>query len=91
VAAPSRRQRTAWKSAARSDPEVEAALARLGERVRSVRRDLGWTQEAAANAAGIDPKHLQDIEAGNVNVTFATLSGLARAYKVSLAELFDGV
>lgn len=89
--APSRRQRTTWKSAARGDPEVSAALARFGEKSRSLRNALGMTQEAAATAAGLDPKHLQDIEAGNVNVTFATLSGLARAYKVSLAEMFEGV
>ena len=53
--------------------------------------DKGLSQEDAADRAAIDPKHFQLIEPGQVNVTFASLVGVARALGVKLAELFRGV
>jgi transcriptional regulator with XRE-family HTH domain len=53
--------------------------------------DKGLSQEDAADRAAIDPKHFQLIETGQVNVTFASLVGVAKALGVKLAELFRGV
>jgi DNA-binding XRE family transcriptional regulator len=61
---------------------------RLGDVLRVARTDRGLTQEKAAEAAGIHPKHLQRIELGSANVTIATLVALTHAYKVSLRDLF---
>jgi DNA-binding XRE family transcriptional regulator len=80
-----------WRSAARRSPRVVAVLARLGRRVRRLRNERGLTQEDAAGKASLDPKHFQEIEAGRVNVTVASLVGIAKALGVTLAELFDGV
>ncbi len=49
------------------------------------------TQEVAASRAKIDSKHYQEIEAGRINATVASLVGIAKAFGVSLAELFDDV
>ena len=45
------------------------------------------TLEAASHAAGIHTRHLQKIEAGEVNATLQTLARLADILHVSVAEL----
>lgn len=70
---------------------MNASLARLGKRVRALRLEKKLTQEQAAERAGLDEKHFQVIEGGRMNVTVATLVGIARALDVTLAELFEGV
>lgn len=83
--------RASWRSAARGSPRVASALGRLGRRVRRLRNDRGLTQEDAADRASLDPKHFQAIEAGKINVTVASLVGIAKALGVTLAELFENV
>jgi transcriptional regulator with XRE-family HTH domain len=53
--------------------------------------DRKLTQEEAAHRAALDPKHFQAIEAGQINVTMASLVGLARALDVALSDLLEGV
>ncbi|MGO9839467.1 MAG: helix-turn-helix domain-containing protein [Polyangiaceae bacterium] len=86
-----RKRRTSWRSAARSSPQVDRALAALGKRVRILRREKGLTQEDAAAKAHLDSKHFQAIEAGQANLTMASLVGVARSLGVKLSELFKGV
>ncbi len=45
------------------------------------------TQEEAANQTGIGWRHLQKIEAGEVNVTLRTLCRLAAALRVDPDQL----
>jgi len=59
----------------------------LGERVRSIRIERGWTQELAAERMQMDLKHLQKVEAGKLNVTLATLLRLADGLGVSVERL----
>jgi transcriptional regulator with XRE-family HTH domain len=47
------------------------------------------TQEDVALAAGLALRHLQKIEAGQVNVTLETLSALATALRVDVAVLLQ--
>lgn len=86
-----RKQGRAYRSTARSAPEVQAAAVRLGRRVRQLRLDSGLTQEALASRAQIDGKHLQVIEQGRTNVTLATLVALSTALQVSVADLLESV
>lgn len=67
------------------------AASALGKRVRQVRKEYGWTLEYAARQMRIDLKHLQKIEAGNLNVTLVTLVRIARGFRVPIDMLFgDG-
>ncbi len=84
-------KRREYRSQARTSPGLNAALVRLGRRVRLLRQERGLTQEEAAGQAKLDGKHFQEIEAGRVNVTMATLLGVAKAFGVPLSELLDGV
>lgn len=56
-----------------------------------MRLALGLSQEETAARASIDSKHYQSIEAGRINVTFASLLGIASALGVKLEELTKGV
>ena len=85
----SRQKATTGRSHARTAPGVTTALGRLGRRVRDLRLARGLTQEDAAEAARLDPKHWQDLEGARTNPTIATLVGVARALKVDLRTLFD--
>lgn len=57
--------------------------------VRELRATAGWTQEALAAKADLDPKHLQEIEAGPSNVTLRVLVALATALGVPPGRLLE--
>jgi DNA-binding XRE family transcriptional regulator len=61
----------------------------LASNVRRLRGHLKWTQEQAAEASGIAVRHFQKIEAGDVNVTVATLVRVAKAFRVPVKSLFE--
>jgi len=48
-----------------------------------------WTQEKAAEAAGVHPRHYQKLEEGSVNVTIGTLERLCRGFGIDARRLFD--
>src|SRR5919199_5847457 len=67
----------------------DTLLETLARRVRACRRDLGLTQEELADRAGLNPRHVQKIEAGELNVTIGTLSALAIALGVTITDLIE--
>jgi DNA-binding XRE family transcriptional regulator len=68
--------------------ENEALLRRLQATVRTLRMAAGLTLKAAGELAEMNWRHWQKIEAGDVNVTMATLVKVARALRVDVADLF---
>lgn len=56
----------------------------LGARVRATRLRQRLTLEQASERMGLDLKHLQKIEAGQLNATLGTLARIARGLGVSL-------
>jgi transcriptional regulator with XRE-family HTH domain len=68
-----------------SKPRLKVRLANGLRRERTRRR---WTQEEAAELAGLNPRHYQKLEEGSVNVTLRTLERLCRAFGVDVAQLF---
>ena len=54
-------------------------LKRLGEAVRARRKSVGLSQEALADAAGIDRSHMGKIERGERNLTLLNLLKIAAA------------
>ncbi|MBM7117659.1 helix-turn-helix domain-containing protein [Archangium primigenium] len=67
---------------------IKRELRRVGVRLRELRQERGLTQEQAAEAIGVHPKHVIKMEQGNANFTMATLVAAAVAYKVPLRDLF---
>ena len=65
-------------------------MASVGERIRKRRNELGWTQDALAQKAGISKSFLSDLENGKRNVGADTLYDIARALTLSLDYLMTG-
>ena len=61
----------------------------LGRRVRAIRLAQKLTLEAAAERMQLDFKHLQKIEAGQINVTLVTLVRLSLGLGESIEVLFS--
>jgi transcriptional regulator with XRE-family HTH domain len=64
-----------------------AAQGRLAASVKRERARLGWTQEQAAERAGLNIRHYQKVEEGTVNVTLRTVEMLATAFGVDIADM----
>lgn len=60
----------------------------LGARIRTLRMELGWTQEQLAKKAVLHSTYIGGIERGERNLTLVNLSKLAKAFSVPLGELF---
>lgn len=57
--------------------------------VRRLREKAGWTQAEAAERAGLDLKHYQEVEGTRINLTIKTIAGLANAFGVEPRRLLD--
>jgi transcriptional regulator with XRE-family HTH domain len=67
-------------------------LVTLGRVVRRARRERDLSQEALGRAAGLDGKHVSEIERANRDVRFTTLVQLAEGLELrpgELVTLFD--
>ncbi|HYN41245.1 MAG TPA: helix-turn-helix transcriptional regulator [Thermoanaerobaculia bacterium] len=62
---------------------------RLALAVRRERKKRGWTQEETSERAGLNPRHLQKLEAAELNVTLETLTRLCEAFGIDVRDLFD--
>ena len=63
---------------------------RFGTAVRSLRHQLGISQEILAEKAGLDRTYIGHVERGARNVSLSTIDKLARALDVSTASLLAG-
>ena len=63
----------------------------LGERVRRLRKGLGWTEARLEVESGVSARHIQRIESGETPTPrYHTLMKLASALGVSIATLMGG-
>lgn len=58
--------------------------------VAKLRRENGWTQEELAEKAFLTVRTIQRMEAGQ-DVSLSTLNSVAKAFSVSLSDLFDHI
>jgi transcriptional regulator with XRE-family HTH domain len=58
----------------------------VGQNVRRLRNQKGWTQEKLGMRAGVDQGYLGTLERGRVNVSIDTLAKLGKALKVKIDE-----
>lgn len=68
-------------------PAKSPDLAALGQAVRELRLELGLSQEAFGEQAGLHRTYVGDIERGERNITFAILLKLARGLRRPASEL----
>ena len=61
----------------------------LGQRIKSLRKMRGYTQEQLAEIIDINPKYLSSVERGEENPTLNLFLRLAQGLKVDLYEIFQ--
>lgn len=69
----------------------QPALVALGETIRTVRRQKGFSQENFAYSAGLDRAYYGAIERGERNVSALNLMRIAATLQVEVGELFPRV
>lgn len=64
-------------------------LRELGRRIRERRESLGLTQEELGRKCSLHRTFIGSVERGERNVSILNLRVIARALRISLAELFE--
>ena len=64
---------------------------RVGEEIRRVRGELGWTQRQLAERLDAAPAYISAIEAGRENLTLGSLARIADAFGRGLELSFPAV
>ena len=67
----------------------EGMLREVGRRVGQARRDRGWTQEALAEAVGIEPVTLSRLETGDRALSLTMLAQIAEILGLGLGDPVD--
>ena len=62
-------------------------LLRFGERLRTLRKERGLSQEAFAGLCGLDRTYIGGIERGERNVSLRNIEVIAKALGLSVSEL----
>jgi transcriptional regulator with XRE-family HTH domain len=74
-------------SQSRESAAFRRVAVQLGRRVRSLRQEMGWSVEKAAERFGIEPAHVRRVESGRANPSLATLVGIAHGLSTDVVEL----
>lgn len=67
--------------------DTDGTLRKLGAAIRAARRERGLSQEALADASGVDRSHMGKIERGERNVSVLNVARVAEALDLSIANL----
>ena len=62
---------------------------KFGEKIVSLRKSAGLTQDELAFKVNISPSYLSAIERGISDSTISTAKRLAKAFNITLPELFE--
>ena len=68
---------------------AERTRAALARRLRVLRFVRGWSQETLAEVSGLHRTYVSAIERGRCNLSLASMTKLADALGVTVAELLD--
>ncbi len=66
----------------------EALLIKLGKKIKSLREEVGLTQEQFYNDTGI---HIGRIETATSNITVSTLDWICKYFKIGLDQIFHNL
>lgn len=64
---------------------------KFGERIRTLRRQAGWSQEELAAACGLHRTYVGAVERGERNVSLVNIVRLARALRSKPADLIEDI
>ena len=64
---------------------------KLGERIRTFRKQVGWPQEELAEACGLHRTYVGAVERGERNVSLINIVQFARALQVKPSDLIENI
>jgi transcriptional regulator with XRE-family HTH domain len=70
---------------------VQDVQRKIGNRIRALRKERGWTQDVFGDKSGLNRAHVGEIERGESNVTIQTLKLIADTLKVKIEDLVRGL
>lgn len=62
---------------------------KLGQRIREIRKKLGFSQEELGFKSNVHRTYIGSIERGEQNVSIDNIHKIAKALKISPTELFE--
>lgn len=62
--------------------------AKVGQRIRELRKELGLTQEAFSFKAEVDKTYLNEVENGKRNISVVNLEKIILALETSISDFF---
>ena len=62
----------------------------IGNRIKEVRTEKGWTQAKLAEKSGVEPSNISHIERAATKLSLPTLVNIANALDVTLDEIVYG-
>ena len=65
--------------------------AQLGKRIEYLRKLKGWSQEDLSLQSNVNKNYICDLENGRRNPSLMILVRIARALKINLQTLFQGI
>jgi transcriptional regulator with XRE-family HTH domain len=66
-------------------------LLALGERIRELRTERGYSQESFADRCGVHRTFMGTVERGESNLSFHNIAKVAATLGVTLSELFQNI
>lgn len=70
---------------------VSVTHKKFGDRLKELRQAKGMTQEDLAGEVGVDRSYMGFLERGEKNPTLKRLVDIAKAFEISLSELFRSI
>jgi transcriptional regulator with XRE-family HTH domain len=64
---------------------------KFGKQVKKLRLEKGLSQEALAHHADLDRTYIPSIEKGERNVSITVIEKIAKALKIKIVDLFNGI
>lgn len=65
----------------------EELLIKFGERIKTLRKERGWSQEKLAEKSGFHRTYIGMIERGERNPSLININVFAETFKISISEL----
>jgi transcriptional regulator with XRE-family HTH domain len=62
---------------------------KFGKHIKLLRNEKHLTQEELANLSGLSRQYIGDVERGSRNISLINLEKIAKAFGVSLSQLFN--
>jgi transcriptional regulator with XRE-family HTH domain len=78
-----------WRRASEVPPDPDEFAATVGESIRRMRQERGWTQVELAGKAGLSANYVARLERGELSPSFFVACRIAEAFDVPL-ELMLG-